>query len=267
MFVEIYKTQNHKVIKFLGIKLKFKLPIRNIEKRDFSNKIIIHKIDGNIVETGEVSGMDIKFLSKNSVVEVYEPFNFLNCNIYVGENSKVIIQSSIYPISNLAICLNSKNSSVTIGKNCSIQGVTIEMNRVVDIHTLIGDNCMLSSDIELRAHDSHTLYDIETKKTLNIPKTGITIGNNVWIAQYVKILKGVSIAPNSVVGLGSIVTKSFNEQNIAIGGNPAKIIKRGVNWHRYNEYMYQERLEQGLRPYDDNNQELIKEELEKRFSK
>ena len=70
MFVEIYKTQNHKVIKFLGIKLKFKLPIRNIEKRDFSNKIIIHKIDGNIVETGEVSGMDIKFLSKNSVVEV-----------------------------------------------------------------------------------------------------------------------------------------------------------------------------------------------------
>ena len=167
MFVEIYKTQNHKVIKFLGIKLKFKLPIRNIEKRDFSNKIIIHKIDGNIVETGEVSGMDIKFLSINSVVEVYEPFNFLNCNIYVGENSKVIIQSSIYPISNLAICLNSKNSSVTIGKNCSIQGVTIEMNRVVDIHTLIGDNCMLSSDIELRAHDSHTLYDIETKKTLN----------------------------------------------------------------------------------------------------
>lgn len=54
---------------------------------------------------------------------------------------------------------------------------------------------------------------------------------------------------------------------LQLGGSPAKIIKRGVNWHRYNEYMYQERLEQGLRPYDDNNQELIKEELEKRFLK
>lgn len=58
----------------------------------------------------------------------------------------------------------------------------------------------------------------------------VHIGNHVWIASEVKILKGVSIADGCVIALGSIVTKSFDEENILIGGFPAKKIQDNVSW-------------------------------------
>ena len=42
--------------------------------------------------------------------------------------------------------------------------------------------------------------------------------------------KNASIGDNSIIGASSIVTKRFDDTNIAIGGNPAKIIKKDVNW-------------------------------------
>lgn len=38
------------------------------------------------------------------------------------------------------------------------------------------------------------------------------------------ILPGVSIADNTIVAAGSVVTKSFVEPGVVIGGGPAKII-------------------------------------------
>lgn len=44
------------------------------------------------------------------------------------------------------------------------------------------------------------------------------------------ICKGVSIPDNSVIGVGSVVTKSFNESNVIIAGNPAVVKKQGIHW-------------------------------------
>ena len=53
----------------------------------------------------------------------------------------------------------------------------------------------------------------------------IIINKNVWIGANVVILPGVNIGSNCVIGAGSIVTKSF-EDNSIICGNPAQLIKK-----------------------------------------
>jgi len=55
-------------------------------------------------------------------------------------------------------------------------------------------------------------------------RKGISIGENCWIGAKVTILDGVTIGNGCVVAAGSIVTKSF-ERNEVIGGIPAKVIK------------------------------------------
>lgn len=40
------------------------------------------------------------------------------------------------------------------------------------------------------------------------------------------VLPGVSLGPHTVVGAGSVVTKSFPDGYCVVAGNPAKIIRR-----------------------------------------
>ena len=46
------------------------------------------------------------------------------------------------------------------------------------------------------------------------------------------LLKQAQIANNSIVGIRSIVTKKFEKTNVVLAGNPAKVVKTGVNWDR-----------------------------------
>ena len=52
----------------------------------------------------------------------------------------------------------------------------------------------------------------------------ITVGNNVWIGANVSVLPGVSIGDNSVIGTGSVVTRSI-PANVLAAGNPCRVIR------------------------------------------
>ena len=55
------------------------------------------------------------------------------------------------------------------------------------------------------------------------PSAPVTLGDNVWLAEGVIVLKGVTIGDNTIVGAGSVVTRSLPANAVA-AGNPATII-------------------------------------------
>lgn len=69
---------------------------------------------------------------------------------------------------------------------------------------------------------NHDLYNINK----HMDGKDVIIGNKCWIGMNAIILPGVKLGDNTIVGAGSVVTKSFPDGNIVIAGNPAKIIKK-----------------------------------------
>ncbi len=53
----------------------------------------------------------------------------------------------------------------------------------------------------------------------------IVLGEKCWIGMNSVILPGITLGEGTVVGAGSVVTKSFSEGHCVIAGNPAKKIR------------------------------------------
>lgn len=81
-----------------------------------------------------------------------------------------------------------------------------------------------------RTGDSHSIVNLLGDR-INASKD-IVISNHVWIGHKVHINKGVKIKEDSIVATGAIVTSPIEEANVIIGGVPAKIIKRNINWDK-----------------------------------
>lgn len=61
------------------------------------------------------------------------------------------------------------------------------------------------------------------------------IGNNVVLGIGSIIVGGVEISNNIAIGANSVVTKSFIKEDVAIAGNPAKVISENgrTKWNKY----------------------------------
>lgn len=68
---------------------------------------------------------------------------------------------------------------------------------------------------------NHDLNDL----SIHSERKPITIGAKCWIGMNSLILPGVILGDHTIVGGGSVVTKSFEQGNCVIAGNPAKIIR------------------------------------------
>ena len=69
---------------------------------------------------------------------------------------------------------------------------------------------------------NHNIDDLDT----HLEPKAVYIGERCWIGMNSMILPGVTLGDNTVVGAGAVVTKSFEEGNVVIAGNPARIIKK-----------------------------------------
>lgn len=84
----------------------------------------------------------------------------------------------------------------------------------------IGDYTQVASNVGIISAN-HDIYD--SRKHNN---SVVSIGKYCWIGMNSVILPNVVLGDFTIVGAGSVVTKSFKDGYCVIGGNPAKIIKR-----------------------------------------
>lgn len=139
-------------------------------------------------------------------------------NIIIGNNCSFNSNHRSNLIGIYTPCMLStlkKNATIQIGNNCGFSGTVIGSAKFIKI----GDNVRCGANTMITDSDWHT----------EDPRTGIDkvviIENNVWLGYGVKVLKGVHIGENSLIGAGSIVTKDI-PANVIAAGNPCKVIKQ-----------------------------------------
>lgn len=87
----------------------------------------------------------------------------------------------------------------------------------------IGDNCFMAPGVHIYTA-THPLNPYERISGAEYGKP-VTIGDNVWIGGRAVINPGVTIGDNVVIASGAVVTKDVPD-NVVVGGNPGKIIKK-----------------------------------------
>lgn len=166
-----------------------------------------------------------------------------NNKIIVGENSR---------LEDVSIVINGTDHYLRIGSGCTLRGCVFVLEdgnctiligdmtsienhshiAAVEPHSTvtIGNDCMISSQVDIRTTDSHSIIDQTTRTRINFSRD-IVIEDHVWIGMQVLILKGVRVGKDSVLAARSLCTKDIPEGTI-VAGTPAKIIRDNITWTR-----------------------------------
>lgn len=198
-----------------------------IRLRFIVNRCIPVMGKGNIIKKeGVVIHSKIRVRGDNNRIFCHKHSTLLNVKIEInGNNHLVNIAPGAY-LSGTHIVLEDNGCILTIGDNTFIGPSHLALTEDGSSLT-IGRDCMISSNVQIRTGDSHAIYNSEGHR-INYAEN-VNIGDMVWLGEGARVLKGVILKDNIIVSTGAVVTKSFDE-NVLIGGVPAKILKNNVNW-------------------------------------
>ena len=166
--------------------------------------------DAQLVKDREYARRQVRIYNETSETEgekrtqlLRELFGSTGENVYIEPNIRVDYGYNIFVGENF-----SANFDCVILDVCEVR---------------FGDNCMLAPGVHVYTA-THPLDPTERNSGKEYAKP-IIVGDNVWIGGSAVINPGVSIGDNVVIASGSVVTKDV-PNNVVVGGNPAKIIKK-----------------------------------------
>jgi acetyltransferase-like isoleucine patch superfamily enzyme len=166
----------------------------------------------------------------------YKLYSLLSYPFYKLACKNFVIGSFIHPFASIGSHnLLSIGKNVKINHNVTIWGDSIYIgdNAQINPNTVfygnikIGNNVMIAPNCTI-AGGNHKFSD--TTKPIRCQgssSSGIIIEDNVWIGANCTILDGVTIKQGSVIGAGSVVSKSIEEFSVAMG-NPCKVVRKRV---------------------------------------
>lgn len=134
----------------------------------------------------------------------------LGCQFYSKFNSNLIGINRPCMLSTLT-----KDAEIIIGNGAGFSGTVIGAFKSIRI----GNNVKCGANTLITDSDWHP-EDSRSGKS-----KPIVIEDNVWLGEGVKVLKGVTIGENTLIGAGSIVVKSI-PANVIAAGNPCKVIRK-----------------------------------------
>lgn len=161
-------------------------------------------------------GSNFKIRGKVSVIGPGE--------IVIGDNFYMTSGEHVNPISSNmqgAFFTDSPDAKIFIGNNVGMSSTRMWIHDSLTI----GNNVNVGGNVLLIDTDCHPIdYEVRRVSTEGTKFAPIVVEDDVWIGAHSIILKGVTIGARSVIGAGSVVTKSIPDDCIA-GGNPCKVIK------------------------------------------
>ena len=171
-----------------------------------------------------------------------------SCSIVIrGSGNRITIGSS--SLSGAAVAVSGDANTIDLGNDCMMLGLSvvceddgnsISVGASTQVHGTtalaamegtrisVGRGCLFSGGIHFRTGDSHALTDLEGSR-IN-PSRDIVVGDHVWVGMNAVVLKGVAVADSSVIGACAVVSGRFDEPHCIIAGNPAQVVRCGIDW-------------------------------------
>ena len=161
---------------------------------------------------------------QDDLIDIIDEFDIDGGLITIGDNwSRFYVRQSITKQLPNFKFINAIHPSVIIGENVNIGfGVVIMAGCIINPKTTIGDFTFFATGAQID-HDC-TIEDYASISA------GSVLGGYVIVKEYAAITLGVTIidrltiGSNTLIGSGSLVTKSF-PNNVLAYGSPAKVIK------------------------------------------
>lgn len=168
------------------------------------------------------SGMLLRKLFWRGRFGLFGEKSFFNINCFVVGYGNIEIGDNVRFNDSVRLYANN-GGKIIIGQKTSVQFGSV-LDAANDGKIVLGDNIMIGPNVYIRA-SNHEFTDLSVPIRDQGHKGGhVIIGNDVWIGTGVVILPDVTIGDGSVIGAGSVVTRSIPGYGVAVG-NPAKVIK------------------------------------------
>lgn len=218
--------------------LCFFIPIKST-RRSIRNKLMRNHKPQRIKKFRSMEGViyhiqDYDVRGEGNKIYVDTPCDLSSVSIQIYGNNNVIKFGKNFRGECFLSMLGSEGK-LLVGDNILLNQchVYVENDSVVEFK---GDS-MLAKGCELYSGDAHTIIDYATKQKLNKPQD-ILIGSHCWFGKNARVMKGVTVADDCIIGAESLVLSSLTDSHACYAGSPAKKIKNGVSWDypKYHDY-------------------------------